>query len=176
MPLVYDLGRLSLEWNMLEQFFTALIWTFFGDFDVGMAVTEGLGGNRSKADVLLNLSRQRNKDRKVVESVEFACRAFSILRENRNKLIHSHTIFRVKDGKPQWRRATGKGPKGHVTVEANLRDLERIISEVCRLAIFSVELVPFLQSEPRIPNPKLPEQFPMPERLRDLPPDLERDE
>lgn len=57
-PLVYDLGRLPLEWNMVEQLFTALIWEYLGDHGIGMAVTGGLG-NKSKADVLLGLARQR---------------------------------------------------------------------------------------------------------------------
>ena len=31
-PLVYDLGRISLEWNMVEQFFTTMIWKLLGDY------------------------------------------------------------------------------------------------------------------------------------------------
>src|SRR5262245_51174286 len=91
-PLVYDLGRLSLEWNMVEQFFTALIWEFLGDYPTGIAVTGGMG-NRSKADVILKLSRDRIGNSDVVDRVEFACKVFNILRENRNMLMHSHSIF-----------------------------------------------------------------------------------
>src|SRR4051812_4499434 len=54
--LVYNLGRLSLEWNMLEHFFTVMIWEMLGDFPTGMAVTGGMG-NQSKADVILKLAR-----------------------------------------------------------------------------------------------------------------------
>src|SRR5688572_9223636 len=101
MPLVYNLGRMSLEWNMMEQFFTGLIWTYLGDHGVGMAVTSGLG-NQSRADVLLGLARQRKNKPELLKRVEFACKAFNILRENRNMLIHSHSIFASSTGKPHW--------------------------------------------------------------------------
>lgn len=47
---------------MVEQFFTALIWRYLGNDQLGMAVTGGLG-NQSKADVLQALPNN-TKDRK----------------------------------------------------------------------------------------------------------------
>jgi hypothetical protein len=58
--LVYNLGRISLEWNMVEQFFTAMIWELLGDYSAGMAITSGMG-NQSKADVVLRLSQERSR-------------------------------------------------------------------------------------------------------------------
>jgi len=55
LPLVYNLGRVSLEWNMVEHFFTAMIWELLGDYRAGMAITSGMG-NTSKADVVLRLA------------------------------------------------------------------------------------------------------------------------
>lgn len=166
-PLVYDLGRFSLEWNMVEQFFTALIWEFLGDHGVGMAVTGGLGGNQSKAGVLLNLARQRANNKELIDRVEFACRAFNILRENRNMLVHSHSIFPAENGKPHWRRATGKGPVGHLSVEADLADLEMLIAQTCQLGLFVVSLIPF--ARPRrhrgVSPANMPDKFPLPTKL-----------
>jgi hypothetical protein len=174
LPLVYDLGRVSLEWNMVEQFFTAMIWELLGDYPAGMAVTGGMG-NVSKADVVLRLSRERIRDEDTLEAVEFACKAFNVLRENRNKLIHSHSIFRSENGgKPHWRRATGKGPTGHVSVEADLADLEKVIAEICNLGKFTTALVPFLHRRrrkhwPDKTRPRLPAKFPMPSPLVQVP-------
>ncbi len=165
-PLVYDLGRVSIEWNMVEQFFTAMIWELLGDYPTGMAVTSGMG-NTSKADVVLRLSRERISNKDTLAAIEFACKAFNILRENRNILIRSHSIFRSENGgKPHWRRATGKGPVGHISAEADLADLERIISDICSLGLFTTALVPFLHRRRRKhwPNkmrPKLPVKFPL---------------
>jgi hypothetical protein len=169
-PLVYDLGRISLEWNMVEQFFTAMIWELLGDYPTGMAITSGMG-NTSKADVVLRLSRERIRDDDTLEAIEFACKAFNVLRENRNMLVHSHSIFRGEDGKkPHWRRATGKGPAGHISVEADLADLERLISEICALGFFTTGLVPFLHRRrrkhwPNNKKPSLPIRFPLPALL-----------
>jgi hypothetical protein len=173
-PLVYDLGRISLEWNMIEHFFTAIIWELLGDYPSGMALTSGMG-NRSKADVVLRLSRERISDEDTLAAIEFACTAFNILRENRNILMHSHSIFRGENGqKPHWRRATGKGPAGHVSAEANLADLEKIIAEICALGIYTTGLVPFLHKRRRKhwPNkvrPDLPSKFPLPTLLAQPP-------
>ncbi|SDN64331.1 hypothetical protein [Afipia sp. GAS231] len=170
LPLVYNLGRLSLEWNMVEQFFTTIIWELLGDYSSGMAITGGMG-NTSKADVALRLSKQRLKDQDVLNAISFACKAFNILRVNRNMLIHSHSIFRGDNGdKPQWRRATGKGPVGHASAEADFEDLERLIAEVCTLGLFVTALVPFLHPKRRKhwrnkSRPQLPTEFPMPSLL-----------
>jgi hypothetical protein len=164
-PLVYDLGRLALEWNMVEQFFTALIWEYLGDHGVGMAVTGGLG-NKSKADILLGLARERPGKPELIDRIEFACKVFDVLRENRNKLVHSHSIFRseAKGGKPHWRRATGRGPEGHIGVLADLGDPEDLIASVCTLGLFVVDLVPHVH--PRDKKKRaLPAKFPLPKKL-----------
>jgi hypothetical protein len=170
LPLVYNLGRVSLEWNMVEQFFTTLVWELLGDYPTGMAVTGGMG-NTSKADVVLRLSRDRLKDKETLHAIEFACKAFNILRVNRNVLLHSHSIFRGENGsKPHWHRATGKSPAGHVSTEADFEDLEQLIAEICALGLFVTDLVPFLHKRRRKHwpggiRPELPVKFPMPSLL-----------
>lgn len=99
--------------------------------------------------------------------MEFACRVFNILRENRNILIHAHSIFptQQKGAKPEWRRATGRGPVGHTSALADLRDLADLIACVVKLGLFVVDLVPLVR--PR--NNKqyvFPEKFAFPSKLR----------
>jgi hypothetical protein len=169
-PLVYDLGRISLEWNMVEQFFTATIWELLGHYPTGMALTGRLG-NISKADAVLRLARERIKDKDVLGAIEFACKSFNILLVNRNAVLNAHSIFRGENGeKPSWRRATGKGPVGHASTEADLADLERLIEEVCNLGKFVVALFPFLHKRHQKRweggiRPSLPERFSMPSLL-----------
>jgi hypothetical protein len=169
-PLVYDLGRISLEWNMVEQFFTATIWELLGHYPTGMALTGRLG-NISKADAALRLARERIKDKDVLSAIEFACNSFNILRVNRNALLNAHSIFRGENGeKPSWRRATGKGPVGHANTEADLADLEQLIGEICDLGKFVVALVPFLHKRHRKRwqggvRPGPPDRFSMPDLL-----------
>ena len=156
---------------MVEQFFTATIWELLGDYRAGMAMTSGMG-NTSKADVVLRLARERIRDRDALDAVEFACKAFNVLRENRNILIYSHSIFRGENGgKPHWRRATGRGPGGHISAEADFADLERIIAEICALGLFMVALTPFLHRRrrkhwPNKTRPELPAKFSLPTLLK----------
>ena len=145
-PIVYNLGRLCLEWNMVEQFFTALIWHLLGDYDVGMAITGGLG-NQSRADIVLNLARQQPNSEKLVREVEHACKAFNILRENRNILVHSHSIFPKDGATVHWRRATGRGPIGHLTTAASFSDLEEQIAAIVTLGLFTTDLVGMINAQ-----------------------------
>jgi hypothetical protein len=162
-PLVYDLGRISLEWNMVEHFFTMTIRELLGHYPVN---TAGQIKNISKADVVRRLAREKVSDKDVLSAIEFSCSAFSVLRANRNALLDSHSIFGGEDGeKPQWRRATG--PIGHASVKADLVDLEQVISDICDLGKFVIALVPFLHKRRQKGwqggvRPKLPDKFPMP--------------
>jgi len=117
------------------------------------------------------LARERVREADTLDAIEFACKVFNILRENRNILIHSHTIFRAENGgKPHWRRATGKGPGGHISAEADFSDLERLVAKICALGFFVTDMVPFLHRQRRKhwPNkirPDLPAKFPLPSLL-----------
>jgi hypothetical protein len=171
-PLVYDLGRVSLEWNMVDHFFTMTIRELLGHYPTN---TAGQINNISKADVVRRLAREKIKDKDVLSAIEFACGAFSVLLANRNALLNSHTIFRGEKGeKPQWRRTTGKGAIGHASVDADLADLEQVISGICDLGKFVVALVPFLHKRRQKGwregiRPSIPDVFPMPALLTQTP-------
>ncbi|MFG1298949.1 hypothetical protein V5F49_04045 [Xanthobacter sp. V3C-3] len=164
--IVYNLGRFSLEWNMIEHFFSCLIWQYIGDMEIGSAITSGMG-NVSKADVLLALARQRPDNDELIERIEFACRAFNSLRESRNILIHSHSIYPNIGDKPHWRRSTGKGREKHSSVEADMADLEQLVADTCSLGLFIVALMPAIKPfSDDVPAHGLPEIFPMPHKLK----------
>ena len=172
--LVYDLGRVAIEWNMVEHWFTCMIWEMLGDYSTGMAVTGGMG-NQSKADVVLKLARERIRNAEVLDRVEFACKTFNTLRENRNMLVHSHSIFQPEQpgGKPIWARATsGRGTGAHAWTEADIADLEVLIAQICGLGLFVTDLIWFLHPRNRrrrrlagAPPATLPDKFPPPRIL-----------
>jgi hypothetical protein len=67
-PLMYQLARVSLEWNMVEHFFAALIWEMLGDFRTGKAVTGGMG-SQSRADVVLGIAPARSSKTRRLSTV-----------------------------------------------------------------------------------------------------------
>lgn len=168
-PIVFNLGRIALEWSMLEQFFTALIWHLLGDHGIGMAVTGGMG-NQSKADVVKGLAKQIFSDEQVLADFDFACKAFNILRENRNQLLHSHSIFPTFKGNVNWRRATGRGPSGHLTTVASFDDQEDMIASIVKLGMFTVDLVGVTHAKKESREfIARRERFPMPKPFKQLP-------
>ncbi|PBC09108.1 hypothetical protein [Mesorhizobium sp. WSM3859] len=124
-PLVHALGLISIDWNMTEQFMTALIWNYVGGHEIGMSVTNNIG-NRSKADMLLDLAKKFEKDKKILLNIEQTVKAFNILRDNRNMLMHSHTVDKNKNGHCEWRRQNPKAPLGSVGMIADLEDLYEV--------------------------------------------------
>ena len=163
-PLVYLLGKISLEWNMAEQFQTGFMWSLFGDFATGMAVSANLG-NRPKQAIIAELVEQRSDASKLLPFLKQTSRNFSALQENRNLLVHSHTIFR-QAGKPEWRKATGKGPNGHISVLADADDLETIVSQIVELAQAFVHMVCFLKASENGKSYRLPSKLAEPLRLK----------
>jgi hypothetical protein len=169
-PIVYMLGLISIDWNMTEQFMTTLIWNYVGGFEVGRTVTNNLG-NRSKAEMLLELSKKLEKRKEISTRNEFCAKAFNILRDNRNMLMHSHSVYQEEDGNVIWRRQNPKAPLGSVGCVANIEDLVRIRDEICILGKFIVAL--YLRAGKkrgkRAILPPLPEIFHLPARLKQLP-------
>lgn len=167
-PVVYLLGLISIDWNYLEHFFGTLIWHYLGGHRAGPTVTAKMG-NQSRADLLLALARKFEKNREFVERVEFAAKVFNRLRENRNVLMHSHSvIFRV-DEKLEWRRASS-AVHGHVSSLIGLDDLVSIHSSIGHLFMFVLELQLYqFAVRKRRAKPPLPLTFSMPDRLKDLP-------
>ena len=163
-PLVYLLGKVSLEWNMAEQFQTSLMWSLLGSNSVGMAITGNLG-NRPKQAIIAELMDQRTDAAKLRSFVKQTGRNFSALQETRNLLVHSHSIFRGSE-KPEWRKATGKGPHGHISVLADQDDLRLIIDQIAELAQTYVGLLCYLQAAKNGKDYDLPKKLSEPHRLK----------
>jgi hypothetical protein len=168
---VWLLGRVSINWNFCEHYLSTLIWTHFGDVEKGLTVTANLG-NRSRADLLLSLTRKFERSKRVVECIEFATKAFNRLRETRNILMHSHTILPHESGKIAWIRTSATAPYGHVTALADESDLNRVSEDICLLTRFLMDIsFYYIAKQNGKRPPSLPKDFPLPSKLTQLPPE-----
>jgi len=158
------LSHLVIQWNWAEHNFNVLLWQYIGDFNTGSMYTAGLG-NQSRADAMLALARLHEKDQDVVDRIIFAVKAFGRLKDNRNTLVHSHSItyYYEEEDKPRWVRSS-KNPKNiHVYCFADAGDIVRNHEAACQLAMFLAELTIYYASDSR-PKPAF-EMFCLPDPL-----------
>lgn len=163
-PAMMALSHLVVQWNWAEHNFNVLLWQYVGDFDTGSMYTAGLG-NQSRADALISLARLHEKDQEIIDRVEFCIKAFGRIKDNRNSLVHAHSVafYYDEEEKPRWLRAS-KNPKNiHIYCFADVDDIVKNLNAACQLAIYLGELTVYYAS-PLRPKPKL-EKFPLPESL-----------
>jgi hypothetical protein len=163
-PAMLALSHLVIQWNWAEHNFNVLLWQYIGDFNTGSMYTAGLG-NQSRADAMLALARLHEKDKEVFDRIVFAVKAFSRLKDNRNALVHAHSVTYcyAEEDKPRWVRGS-KNPKNiHVYCFADVDDIVRYHEAACQLAMFLTELTIYYASASR-PKPAL-EMFSLPDPL-----------
>jgi hypothetical protein len=122
-------------------------------------------GNQHRADALLALARLHEKDEEIIDRILFAIKAFTRLKDNRNSLVHAHSItYYYKDeSKPRWVRGS-KNPKNiHVYCFADIDDIFSNLNAACCLANYLSELMIYYAS-PLKPRPSL-EKFILPDAL-----------
>jgi hypothetical protein len=161
---VYLLGLISFQWNMVEHHMSTLIWNYAGGYELGASITAGLG-NQTRGEVLLSLSRKAEKNRELQDRIEFIAKAFRILRENRNILMHSHSIEPHPTGKLAWRRTSGKPDPLHVTSLLEVSDLDKILSEISALGLLIVSV--YIHANPNLNRAAVPlmPMFTLPTKL-----------
>lgn len=168
-PVVYLLGRISIDWNFCEHFFSTLAWQYLGGVKKGLTVTSNLG-NQTRADLVLNLARKFEKDAEIIGKIEFAAKAFNRLREIRNTLMHYHAIIPHESGKLEWRRTSSSSPTGHTGSLAGLNDINDVLNYIAKLSLFLTAIVvhKIAIENGHAPMP-LPEIFPLPNKLSQVP-------
>lgn len=163
-PAMLALSHLVIQWNWAEHNFNVLLWQYVGDFNTGSMYTAGLG-NQSRADALLSLARLHEKDEEIIDRILYAIKAFGRIKDNRNALVHAHSIvyYHEEESKPRWIRSS-KNPKNiHVYCFANVDDIVSNLDASCQLAMFLGEIMAYYAS-PLQPRPSL-EKFPLPDAL-----------
>lgn len=162
------LSHLVIQWNWAEHFFNVLLWQYTGDIHTGSMYTAGLG-NQSRADALLALAKRHEEDLDILDRIEFAIKAFGRIKDNRNALVHAHSVSYEPDEeeKPRWTRGS-KNPKNiHVYCFADANDITKNLNAACRLGVFLLDIVKYYAS-PQRKRPSL-EKFPLPDALVSYP-------
>ena len=163
-PAMLALSHLVVQWNWAEHMFNVLLWQYVGDFDTGSMYTAGLG-NQSRADALLALAKLNENDEDIIDRIEFSIKAFGRIKDNRNSLVHAHsvTFYYDEEEKPRWLRGS-KNPKNiHVYCFANHDDIIQNLESSCELSMFLEELLIYYAS-PMRPKPSL-QKFALPDAL-----------
>jgi hypothetical protein len=179
-PAMLMLAHFVIQWNWAEHNFNVLLWALSGDFYTGAAYTAGLG-NQSRADLMLATARRKEADPEILGLIEFCVKAFGRIKDNRNSLVHAHSISfgEEEHEKPRWTRASSNPRALHVYCLADKSDIIENLEGACRLAILLGEVSAYYLSTfdppPRpsfgifpLPPPLTPTPI-LPHTLEDLP-------
>ena len=163
-PAMLALSHFVLQWNWAEHSFNVLLWQYIGDFATGSMYTAGLG-NQSRADALIALAKLHEKDEAVFERIQFAVKAFGRIKDNRNSLVHAHSVTYSpdEDPKPKWLRASKNPNNIHIYCYADADDVVANLDASAQLAMFLMELTVHYSS-PIKPSPSL-QEFSIPDAL-----------
>lgn len=173
---MFGLSQFIIQWNLAEHYFNVLLWALSGDFFTGAQYTTGLG-NQSRADLLLVTARRKEKDKEILDLIEFCVKAFGRIKDNRNALAHAHSVTKAEDeGKPRWVRAS-KNPKSlHVYCYADAEDVARNHLAACNLAMLLSQIMVFyLSTFEEKPRPSIG-KFPLPDALTPISIPMEKQE
>lgn len=170
-----ELSRFILEWNHAEFRYTVILSYFLGHENKSVAQ---MLGNQTRTDALSHLSKTRNLEPRVIELIDFLVRAFSLIKDNRNSLVHSYFVRRGIAGERwHWLRMA-KSPRtryiyciaGHSDVAANAdaaTALEAFITKLYAYLDIKDEHKAHLSDADwgEIELLTLPEKFSLPDRL-----------
>lgn len=172
-PAMLALSHFAIQWNWAEHNFNVLLWGLSGDFFTGAAYTSGLG-NQSRADLMLATARRKEKDPKILALIEFCVKAFGRIKDNRNALLHAHSVSLgeegIEKGKPKWTRASNNPRSLHVYVLADEDDIIENLEAACQLGLLLSQLtIWYIGRVPKAKRRPSLEIFPLPEALKPVP-------
>jgi hypothetical protein len=168
-PAMLALSHFTIQWNWAEHNFNVLLWALSGDFFTGAAYTAGLG-NQSRADLMLATARRKEADPEILSLIEFCVKAFGRIKDNRNSLLHAHSVsFGEDHSKPRWTRASNNPRALHVYCLADESDIIENLEAACQLAMLLGEVTIFYIG--KVDPPPRPSLgiFPLPQALKPTP-------
>jgi hypothetical protein len=139
------IGRVTVNFALLEHIVSSFIWGFLGDQLKGEIVTAELSF-RSQVALLSSLHKHCvNDPQKNAELEELLKRALS-LEEKRNIIVHSYWGTGSKDDTITRLKTTAKISKGlqHQLEEVSVGDLDRIADEI---GVLSFDVQSFMNPE-----------------------------
>ena len=171
-PAMLALSHFAIQWNWAEHNFNVLLWALSGDFFTGAQYTAGLG-NQSRADLMLATARRKEKDPEILSLIEFCVTAFGRIKDNRNSLLHAHSITLGEDReptKPRWIRASNNPRSLHIYCYADEDDIIENLEAAAQLGMLLPQLTTWYIG--RVPKAKRRPslgKFPLPKALKPTP-------
>lgn len=167
---IHAVGLFSIEWNMVEHQFTITLANFMGGLFIGQSVATTIG-NQTKAELLMKFFSIKPELASGVPIIENICKIYNRLRENRNILMHSHSIVPRANEKIEFRRAHPKSPMGHV---GSLTSIEEIYQNIAAtLALSQALTFVWIKTAPdkniNKRGQKWPKTMPIPKNFEQLP-------
>lgn len=170
-PAMLALSHFAIQWNWAEHNFNVLLWALSGDFFTGAQYTAGLG-NQSRADLMLATARRKEKDPEILSLIEFCVKAFGRIKDNRNALLHAHSIT-LEDGaasKPRWIRASNNPRSLHVYCLADEEDIIENLEAACQLGMLLPQITTwYIGRVPKAKRRPSLAKFPLPKALKPTP-------
>lgn len=156
----HALGVIHARWTVVELQFQQIIWRAMGvpEAQIGGAVTFDMG-NVARANLLLTLIREIQKDAGAIDMVEHVAKLFNRNRENRNFLSHCRILH---PDNTEWGevavlqgfRADGKfRTKMYL---AGLWEIRRVADDIRRMSVFFSAVVDAPQWPASLDRPPLP--------------------
>ncbi|MGQ2941631.1 MAG: hypothetical protein ACT6Q7_16260 [Blastomonas fulva] len=149
-----------------------LVELYLGE-ESGRAVIEVLGRNRDKSGLLLSLINANEPDDDLANALRGCLAAYSIHRENRNKLAHAFSITRLDSGQQRWHRASGKihppvsgSDIDAVALDEMIKQIDRLNGELSFGFMFKAQELGYevFAGSVRIGRPTAP---PIPDKFKD---------
>lgn len=169
------MGQITFVWNSLETLLDFIIACLTETPEPSLesvwSITQKLG-NRDKTLILRTLLRTVELTDAERDRFDFAVAAYSVLNENRNCLVHSHSAQIGKRGSIELGRHSKSSPGKIAMVAASIADLKRQLYWVAKLSHFMDALAEFSFNRyvSHEKTPALPKKFGMPRKLRQLAP------
>jgi hypothetical protein len=164
-------GSITQNWNYLEHQMGVIAWFLTKDPEAAYAFTARMR-NAELCGAILDLAEMREKRPRYKAAIKFLVAAFNVLRENRNALVHSDPFRPRKGTKGEWQRKSKSKPRELIVVQGDMRDLEKLDSDLGKTQNFANELMLCLSPDDWFvhgPSPfagkPLPRRFPLPRKM-----------
>ena len=111
---ILAIGLVAAEWGYVESTIEALIWALAGIDELkGYSITTHIG-NVTRMDIINTLTTETIKDNELKTEITNAMKEYEMLREQRNKIIHSIWLI----DKPSFRQGSPSKPPQSIHIKA----------------------------------------------------------
>jgi hypothetical protein len=168
-PYVAALGQIALAWNGLHQSLAMLFCLVMGGGFVGrfLAIWHAIKNDRTQRDVLLAAAKaetgyQSERERRLIDDVEWICKRADSVEEARNNALHSPLWGNKRGPEIIVMPVIGLGHDRAKKLWAKLKDKDDLLVELrwCRRAAMTLnefaQAIDDAMTDSRVPWPERP--------------------